>query len=191
MYGAAIGSDDMETDGARPGTAGDLGPEAEAPPGRSQRNGDVEAELADMRDRWLRAEAETANVRSRARRDVDDARRYAVQKFAVDVVEAAENLRRGLDSIPPVSVSDTDIVSRLREGFLGVERAFVDLLKRNGIARVDPTGMVFDPARDQAMSEVQAEGSEPGTVLRALSAAWTLNGRLLRPAMVVVAKASG
>ena len=114
-----------------------------------------------------------------------------MQKFAVDVVEAAENLRRGLDSIPPVSASDSDIVSRLREGFLGVERAFVDLLKRNGITRVDPTGMAFDPARDQAMSEAQEEGSEPGTVLRALSAAWTLNGRLLRPAMVVVAKASG
>ena len=63
----------------------------------------LEAELAEMRDRWMRAEAEIANVRARAKREVDETRQYAVQKFAKDVVEAAENLRRGLDSLPPAA----------------------------------------------------------------------------------------
>ena len=62
---------------------------------------ELEAELAEMRDRWMRAEAETANVRARAQREVNETRQYAVQKFAQDVVEAAENLRRGLESLPP------------------------------------------------------------------------------------------
>ena len=61
----------------------------------------LEAELAEMKERWMRAEAENANVRVRARKDVDDTRQYAVQKFATDVVEAAENLKRGIDSLPP------------------------------------------------------------------------------------------
>ena len=154
------------------------------------RSATLEAELADMRDRWMRSEAEIANVRNRAKRDVDDAKQYAVQKFATDVVEAAENLRRGLDNIPAASVSEPEIVSRLRDGFLGVERSFIGLLKRNGIVREDPTGTAFDPQVHQAMSEAVSDNREPGTVLQALSATWTLNGRLLRPAMVVVAKAS-
>ena len=63
----------------------------------------LETELAEMKERWMRAEAENANVRTRARKDVDDTRQYAVQKFATDVVEAAENLKRGLDSLPPAT----------------------------------------------------------------------------------------
>ena len=87
---------------------------------------ELEAERAEMKDRWMRAEAETANVRARARREVDETRQYAVQKFARDVVEAAENLkprprqpsRRRRDGEP-------EIVARLREGFAGVERSFL------------------------------------------------------------------
>lgn len=160
------------------------------PDSGSARTANLEAELVDMRDRWMRSEAEIANVRNRAKRDVDDAKQYAVQKFATDVVEAAENLRRGLDNIPVASASEPEIVTRLRDGFLGVERSFIGLLKRNGIVRDDPTDKVFDPTLHQAMSEAASSSREPGTVLQALSATWTLNGRLLRPAMVVVAKAS-
>lgn len=181
----------METDRMRFDRTGEkLQSAIDPPPDLPNDKMTIEAEFADMRDRWMRAEAEIANVRSRAKRDVDDAKRYAVQKFATDVVEAAENLRRGVESIPSASVSEPEIVGRLRDGFLSVERAFIDLLKRNGVVRVDPTGSAFDPAFHQAMSEV-ADGREPGTVLQALSAAWTLNGRLIRPAMVVVSKGFG
>ena len=153
------------------------------------RLGELEAELAEMRDRWMRSEAEIQNVRTRAKRDADDARQYAVQGFAKDVVEAAENLRRGLDSIPAAAPGEAEIIGSLREGFAGVERSFVALLERNGIRRTDPTGALFDPNLHQAMSEQESGEHPPGTVLAAWTAAWTLNGRLLRPAMVVVAKA--
>jgi molecular chaperone GrpE len=149
----------------------------------------LEAELNEMRERWMRAEAETANVRIRAKRDVDETRQYAVQKFAKDVVEAAENLRRGIDSMPKPEVGEPAVVASLRDGFEGVERSFVALLERNGIKREDPTGSPFDPNLHQAMAEQDSAAHPPGTVIQAWTQAWTLNGRLLRPAMVVVAKA--
>ena len=147
----------------------------------------LEAELAEMKDRWVRAEAETQNVRHRARREADEARQYAIQGFARDVAEAAENLRRGLDAMPPAG--GNDIVDKLREGFLGVERSFIGLLERNGIKAQDPTGAAFDPNLHQAMAEQETTEHPPGTVIQAWTPAWTLHGRLLRPAMVVVAKA--
>lgn len=146
------------------------------------------AERDDMRDRWIRAEAEMQNVRARAKRDVDDARQYAVQKFAADVVEAAENLRRGLSSLPPVADDEPAIVTKLREGFESVERSFVGILERNGVKRVDPTGQPFDANLHQAMAEQPSAEHPPGTVIQAWTQGWTLNGRLLKPAMVVVAK---
>ncbi len=149
----------------------------------------LEAEAAELKDRWMRAEAEMANVRARARREVDETRQYAVQKFAADVVEAAENLRRGLDSLPAAEAGDPPIVARLRDGFEGVERSFLALMERNGIRREDPTGQAFDPNFHQAMAEQESVAHAPGTVMQAWTPAWTLHGRLLRPAMVVVAKA--
>jgi molecular chaperone GrpE len=150
----------------------------------------LEAELAEMKERWMRAEAENANVRSRARKDVDDTRQYAVQKFATDVVEAAENLKRGIDSLPPPSDDQPAIVAKVREGLDGVERSFISTLERNGIKHHDPVGQPFDPNLHQAMAEQESDLHPPGTVIQAWSKAWTLNGRLLRPAMVVVAKAA-
>jgi molecular chaperone GrpE len=150
---------------------------------------ELEAEVTELKDRWMRSEAEIANVRSRARREVDETRQYAVQKFATDVVEAAENLRRGLDSLPSPEPNQPEIVSKLREGLEGVERSFLTVLERNGIKREDPTGSPFDPNLHQAMAEQESAAHQPGTVMHAWTPAWTLHGRLLRPAMVVVAKA--
>ncbi len=149
----------------------------------------LKAECDEFREKWLRAEAEMANVRARAKRDVEEARQYAVQKFARDVAEAADNLKRGVESVPPPNDHESPVVGKLREGFAGVERSFVGLLERNGIARIDPTGAPFDPNLHQAMSEQETAEHPPGTVVQAWTPAWTLHGRLLRPAMVVVAKA--
>jgi molecular chaperone GrpE len=154
-----------------------------------QRIAALEAELAEMKDRWMRAEAENMNVRHRARKDVDDTRQYAVQKFAADIVEAAENLKRGIDSLPPPSADQPPIVAKVREGLDSLERSFLGTLERNGIKYEDPVGQPFDPNLHQAMAEQESEVHAPGTVVQAWSKAWTLNGRLLRPAMVVVAKA--
>lgn len=155
----------------------------------ASRIAELESERDEFRDKWLRAEAETQNVRTRAKRDVDETRQYAVQKFARDVAEAAENIKRGLDSIPARADGEADIVGKLRDGFEGVERSFVALLERNGVVRTDPTGALFDPNLHQAMAEQETTEHPAGTVIQAWTNAWTLNGRILRPAMVVVAKA--
>ncbi len=150
---------------------------------------ELEAELAEMKERWVRAEAETANVRARSHREVNETRQYAVQKFAQDVVEAADNLHRGLESLPPAAEGEPEIVARLREGLDGIERNFLNILERNGIKREDPTGTPFDPNLHQAMAEQESAAHVPGSVMHAWTPAWMLHGRLLRPAMVVVAKA--
>ena len=87
------------------------------------------------------------------------------------------------------SEGEPEILTRLRDGFAGVERSFIALLERNGIKREDPTGALFDPNLHQAMAEQESEAHPPGTVMHAWTSGWTLNGRLLRPAMVVLAKA--
>jgi molecular chaperone GrpE len=154
----------------------------------AERIADLEAEVTQLRDKWLRAEAEMQNLRTRARREADEARLYAVQKFARDAVETAENLRRGLSSLPAAEAGEPEVITKLRNGFEGVERAFVAMLERHGVQRVDAEGTAFDPELHQAMAEQPApEGVALGTVIQAWTPAWTLNGRLLKPAMVVVA----
>jgi len=188
---AAEASQDVHNQGGETQPA----PQAEATPdslmdAASERIRALEGELGEMRDKWMRAEAETQNVRARARREVDDARQYAVQKFARDIVEVAENLRRGLSSLPPANASDDPLVTKLREGFESVERSFLGILERNGISGSDPTGASFDANLHQAMAEQPSAEHPPGTVIQAWTSAWTLNGRLLKPAMVVVSKAA-
>lgn len=149
---------------------------------------ELEAELAQLKDRWLRSEAEMQNLRSRTKREVDDARAYAVTKFARDVVEAADNLRRGLEALPAPKEGEAELLTKLRGGFEGVERAFVAILERNGVAKHEAAGKPFDPELHQAMAQQPPpEGVAAGTVIQAWTPAWTLNGRLLKPAMVVVA----
>ena len=153
---------------------------------------DLATQLAEMRDKWLRAEAEMQNLRNRHKRELEDARNYAVTKFARDVADAAENLRRGLDALPAVPEGEDSPIAKLRGGFEGVERAFLAMLERHGVKAEDPKGKPFDPELHQAMAEQPApEGVEPGTVITAWTPAWTINGRLLKPAMVVVAGKAG
>jgi molecular chaperone GrpE len=153
-----------------------------------ERLAQLEAERDEMRERWMRSEAEMANLRARTKREVEDARLFAVQKFARDVVEVAENLKRGLDSLPARAEGEAEIIGKLRDGFEGIGRSFVATLERNGVSTDDPTGKLFDPNLHQAMAEQESAEHPPGTIIQAWTQAWTLNGRLLRPAMVVVAK---
>lgn len=163
-------------------------PDAPSAPTPEERIAALETELAEMKDRWLRAEAETQNVRNRAKDEVEKARNYAVQKFAGDVVEAFENLHRGVTMLPPPAEGEPEIIGKMRQGFEGVERFLLQRMEVNGIVRKPAEGQAFDPELHQAMSEAPApEGVAPGTVLQAWSSAWTLHGRLLKPAMVVVA----
>jgi molecular chaperone GrpE len=145
--------------------------------------------VAALRDRWMRAEAEVANVRARARRDTEDARLFAVQRFAADVVQGVDDLHRGLETLPPPEPGEPAVVTRVREGVLAIERSFLALLQRNGIERDQAVGVPFDVNRHQAIAAQESPADAPGTVVTALSPGWSLHGRLLRPAMVVVAKA--
>ena len=167
----------------------EIPPQEELPPETpEQRIATLEQELQEMRDKWLRSEAEMANLRARTKREVDDARAYALQKFGRDVAEAAENLTRGITSLPKRTEDEPEIIGKMRDGFEGIERSFIALLERNGITRIDPTGAAFDANLHQAMAEQESADHPPGTILQAWTQTWQLNGRLLRPAMVVVAK---
>jgi molecular chaperone GrpE len=186
--GTAPADETTADQGLSQGLGQEAGQEAAAEQNPAERIAALEAEVAQFRDRWLRAEAETQNIRTRTQREVADARNYATQKFAGDVVEVAQNLRRGLDALPAKRDDEDDLLARLRDGFEGVERSFLTLLERNGIVRKEAQGQPFDPELHQAMAEQPApEGVAPGTVIQAWTPAWTLNGRLLKPAMVVVA----
>ncbi|MEE8658010.1 Protein GrpE [Acetobacteraceae bacterium EV16G] len=149
---------------------------------------DNEARIQEFKDKWMRAEAELQNYRARSKRDIDDARQYAIQKFARDVVEAAENLQRGLASLPPRSENDDPLLSKLREGLESTERSFISILERHGIACDHPKGKNFDANLHQAMAETESAEHAPGTVVESWTPTWTLHGRLLKPAMVVVSK---
>jgi molecular chaperone GrpE len=148
----------------------------------------LEDEATELKDKWLRAEAEAQNVRNRARREVEDARNYAVTKFARDVVDAAENLERALASLPAPEEGEPEIVAKLREGFEAIGRSFQGALERNGVARLDASGAKFDPELHQAMAEAPSAEVPAGHVIQAWTPAWTISGRLLKPAMVVVSK---
>lgn len=148
----------------------------------------LETELAEAKDRWLRAEAESQNLARRLRAEIDSTRQYAVQKFARDVVESAENFSRALMALPAPSDDEPELVAKLREGLLASERAFLAVLERNGVVREEAEGQPFDPEKHQAMAEMPSAAVPAGHVAQAYSPAWLLNGRLLKPAMVVVSK---
>lgn len=150
----------------------------------------AEQEASEFKEKWLRAEAENQNLRQRAKRDVQDARQFAVQKFARDVVEAAENLRRAIASLPEQTEGEDAVVTKMREGIESTERSFLSILERHGIKKEDPQGQTFDPNKHQAMAEQPSEEHEPGSIIQSWTPTWTLHDRLLKPAMVVVSKAS-
>ncbi|MCT6839056.1 MULTISPECIES: nucleotide exchange factor GrpE [Bombella] len=150
----------------------------------------LEEKLAEMEDRWKRSEAENQNLRTRHKRELEDARHYSVQKFARDVVEAAENLQRGLSALPPHEEGEDGLITRLREGFEGTERAFLSILERHGITKQDPTHEPFDANLHQAMQEQEVDHLPPGHVVQAWTPTWLLKDRLLKPAMVIVSNPS-
>ncbi len=149
----------------------------------------LEAERDDFKDRWLRSEAEIANVRARAKREVDETRQYAVQKFARDVVEAAENLKRGLDSLPPAAPDEPEIVTSCATGSRAWNAASSACWSATASAAKTRPARCSTPICTRRWPSRRVRDHPPGTVLQAWTNGWTLNGRLLRPAMVVVAKA--
>ena len=134
------------------------------------------------RDRALRMAAEAENTRRRLERDKADAVQYAAAAFARDMLSVADNLARALQALPEGAADS------LRTGIEATQRELVAIFERHGIRRVPAVGLPLDPNTHEAMVEVEADAA-PGTVVSELQAGWTLKDRLLRPALVTVAKA--
>jgi molecular chaperone GrpE len=173
---------DIEPDQAE-NRAGD-GPEAEAPAGPA----DAAAEIAELRrkadenwDLYLRAAAETENVRKRAARDVEQARRYALDSFGRELLAVKDSLEIGLDS---AGTADAEALVAGHEATL---KLLTTILERFGITELDPTGEPFNPEFHEAMTMQPSAEVEPGSVLNVIQKGYALNGRLLRPARVIVA----
>ncbi len=148
----------------------------------------VETELADTKDRLLRALAEAENVRRRFQREREDTQKYAISGFAKDLLSAVDNLRRALDAMPEAEVTDSRTRSLL-DGVAATERELLAAFERHGVKRIDPKGERFDHNLHQAIFEVERPGAPAGTVIEVLQPGYVLHDRLLRPAMVGVAKA--
>jgi molecular chaperone GrpE len=146
---------------------------------------DGSAEVAELKDKLLRALAETENVRRRGIKDREDASKYAVAAFARDMVKVAEDLRRALES----SGASADA---LTEGVRLTEKELLSALERHGIKRIDPQpGERLNPELHEAMFEVASDAQEPGTIAHVMESGYTIHDRLLRPARVGVAKPTG
>jgi molecular chaperone GrpE len=169
--------------------AGDETPVAEAAEPEAPAEPDLEAELAETKDRLLRALADIENLRRRTARELDEARKYAVTGFAREMLEIDDNLSRALESIPATAGQDIGFVKTLAAGVAMTQKALAACFERHRIAKVTPVvGEKFDHNRHQAMFEVESDHA-PGTIAQVLQPGYVIADRLLRPAMVGVAKA--
>jgi len=144
----------------------------------------LEEELTVARDAVLRAQADAQNVTRRAAQDVEKARKFALERFCGELLPVVDNLERALET----TIGDDEIVKPIAEGVQLTLKSFQDALKKFHIEAVDPVGEPFDPQLHQAMSLVENNDMEPNTVIAVMQKGYTLNGRLVRPAMVMVSK---
>ena len=155
---------------------------------RAREKGDEAASIEELQaradenwDRYLRAAAETENVRKRARRDVENAHKFALENFGRDLLAVKDSLEMGLEA------AETADAASLRAGSEATLKLLATTLERFGITEVDPEGEPFDPELHEAMTMQPSADVEPGSVLTVIQKGYALNGRLLRPARVIVA----
>jgi molecular chaperone GrpE len=167
--------------------------EVTEPAAPQDRTAELEAGLVEMRDRLLRAHADMENLRRRTEREVQDARRYAVTGFARDILGVADNLRRALEAASAGSddasgeVGDPALVA-LVEGVELTERELLKALEKNGVQKISPKGQLFDPHRHEAVFEAPDPSVPAGTVVQVMQDGYVIGDRILRPAMVGVAR---
>ncbi|SFL29953.1 nucleotide exchange factor GrpE [Methylobacterium pseudosasicola] len=147
------------------------------------------AERDELKDRMLRTLAEMENLRRRTEREIADARAYAVTNFARDVLNVADNIHRALESVPADAKASADgALKGLIDGIELTQRDLVKTLERHGVKPVEPQGQKFDPNRHQAMFEVPNPDVPAGTVVQVVQTGYVIGERVLRPALVGVAK---
>lgn len=146
----------------------------------------LEEQLVEAKNQVLRAAAEVQNMRRRTEQDIEKAHKFALEKFAAELLPVLDSLERGIE----VSSSEQDNIVAIREGMELTLKVFKDTLKRFNIEEVNPEGEPFNPDTQQAMAMEPNDNVEPNTVLKVFQKGYLINGRLLRPAMVVVSKVS-
>ncbi|MBY4677368.1 nucleotide exchange factor GrpE [Marinobacterium arenosum] len=169
--------------GAESAEAGQLLPENEAAELLAQLAA-AEQEIASLREQALRAQADVQNIRRRAEQDVEKAHKFGLEKFAGELLPVVDNLERALEACN----ADEEAVKALVEGVEMTLNMFVGGLEKFQIEQINPLGETFDPSLHQAMSMVDAGDAKPNTVVAVMQKGYTLHGRLIRPAMVMVAK---
>lgn len=160
----------------------------QAAPAAEERIAQLEAEVANLKDQVLRAMAETENLRRRAQREREDTAKFAVANFAKDLVTVQDNLQRALEAVPADARETDELLKTLYVGVDATARQLATAFEKAGIQKLEPLGEPFDPNFHQVMFEVENTGKPAGSVVQVLQSGYTINGRLLREAIVGVAK---
>jgi molecular chaperone GrpE len=162
---------------------------AEAAPevAEQDRAAELEAQLAEAQAAVLYAQADLQNVRRRAEKEVQDARAYAATSFARDILSVADNLARALAAIP-AELRNDEKLKGLVTGLEATGREIDSVFGRHGISKIVAVGEALDPNRHQAMMEMPSDDAAPGTVVQEIQTGYMIRDRLLRPALVAVAK---
>ena len=148
----------------------------------------LEEKLERMKDQMVRALADAENTRKRAVKERQNATKFAIGNFARDVVSVADNLRRALESIPEETLEEFPQIKNLTEGIEATERELMRIFEKNGIGKLEPLDEKFDPNFHEVMFEAPVPGKENGTIIQIIESGYMINGRILRPARVGVAK---
>jgi len=146
----------------------------------------AQAQVTDQKDSVIRAKAEVDNIRRRSAQDVDKAKKFALEKFAGEMLVTVDNLERALQNIDKEDDSKAAVI----EGVELTLQGLISSLEKFGVKSVDPQDQPFNPELHQAMSMQEVPGVAPNTVIAVMQKGYELNGRLIRPAMVMVSKAA-
>lgn len=153
--------------------------------------GDLEkktAEVAAKQDAYLRAVAETENVRRRLEKEKEETAKYAISKFAKDILNVGDNFQRAIAAVPKDAVDTDPALKTLLDGVILAERDYKTALERHGVRIIDPVGQPFNPHHHQAVMEQENANVPAGTVLQVYQVGYMIDDRNLRPAMVVVSR---
>jgi len=152
----------------------------------------LDRELAETKDRLLRTLADMDNMRKRTEREVADARAYGISNFARDILGVADNMHRAMAALDEeLRAKDDEPTKVLLEGVELTERELMNVLEKHGVKRIEPLGQKFDPNRHQAMYEIEDVSVPAGSVIQVMQAGYLIGDRVLRPALVAVAKGGG
>lgn len=149
----------------------------------------LETQITETNAQRLRALADAENARKRAQRDNDEVRRYGAANLAREIVTVADNMRRAIAAVPPEAAVANPVLANLLDGMRAIERSFLAALEKHHVRQIAQVGVPFDPNLHQAMMQVETTAQPAGTIAEIMQPGYVLHDRLLRPAMVSIAKA--